>query len=178
MLRKTDLEQCDRFVGVTVTQRKFGEARRRMDSSRVDLERLGIRMGRAGIVAPLGLQIAYTGPRRDETRFKIKDLPVYHLSLLQRAGVQQPLPQVEPDAGIRRGEIGRPLQQRQRLSRQTRLGERKTGQTGRLRIVRPHRAGSPVGRQGVLEPASPMGCQRPLQGFAKCVRRHLRVFLI
>ena len=160
-----------------MTQREFGEARRRMDSSRVDLERLGIRMGRAGIVAPLGLQIADTGPSRDETRFEIKDLPVYHLSLLQRAGVQQPLPQVEPDAGICRGKIGCPLQQGQGLGRQTRLGERKTGQTRRLRIVRPHRTSGPISRQGVLEPASPMGCQRPFQGFAKCVRRHLRVFL-
>jgi hypothetical protein len=76
------------LVGVAVTQREFGEARRRMDRSRVDLKRLGIRMGRAGIIAPLGLQIADARPRWDETRFKIKDLPVYHLSLLQRPGVQ------------------------------------------------------------------------------------------
>ena len=71
-----------------MTQREFGEARRRMDSSRVDLERLRIRMGRAGIVAPLGLQIADARPSWDETRFKIKDLPIYRRSLLQRSGVQ------------------------------------------------------------------------------------------
>ena len=111
MLRQTDLEQRDGLVGVAVPEGEFGEACGRVDRRRVDLQRFGPGMGRPGIVAPLGLEVADPGPGSHEPGLEFEHLPEHRQRPVRLPGVRPALRQVEPDPRVGGGELGRPLQQ-------------------------------------------------------------------